>query len=61
VVVAARHLGRHLRGDVEVAVGVRVEQRVLVDLELARCRVHPHRRREHDAAGIRAARRLEHS
>ena len=61
VVVATRHLGRHLRRDVEVTIGVRVEHGVLVDDFAGRRGVHPHGRREDDSSGLGAASSLEHS
>ena len=61
VVVAARHLGGDLRGDVEVTVGVGIEERVFVDQFVRRGGVHPHGRRQHDATGVRASSGLEHA
>ena len=60
-VVAAEHLGRDLRRHVEVAVGVGIEERGLVDDVAGRRGVDPHRRREHDAPGVGPASGFEHA
>ena len=59
-VVAAEHLGRDLLRHVEVAIGLQVEPRVLVDLVAVRRGVHPDGARHDHAPGVGAPSGLEH-